>query len=80
MYYKIWSNISRKRNHEKDYQNLVYNLGSIDAFNNNLVKGVIAEYVPTDSNNNLRIKLISIKNKEKCTIQKIEKIQKNLMN
>ena len=62
-----------KRNHEKDYQNLVYNLGSIDAFNNNLVKGVIAEYVPTDSNSNLRIKLISIKNKEKCTIQKIEK-------
>lgn len=61
-----------KKNHEKDYQNLVYNLGSIEAFNNNLVKGVIAEYVPTYTNNNLRIKLISIKNKEKCTIQKID--------
>ncbi len=61
-----------KKNHEKDYQNLVYNLGSIESFNNNLVKGVIAEYVPTYTNNNLRIKLISIKNKEKCTIQKID--------
>lgn len=37
-----------------------------------MVKGVIAEYVPTYTNNNLRIKLISIKNKEKCTIQKID--------
>lgn len=62
-----------KRNHEKDYQNLVYNLSSIDAFNNNLVKGVIAEYVPTYANSNIRIKLISVKNKEKCTIQKIDK-------
>lgn len=62
-----------KRNHEKDYQNLVYNLSSIDAFNNNLVKGVIAEYVPTYANSNIRIKLVSVKNKEKCTIQKIDK-------
>lgn len=61
-----------KKNHEKDYQNLVYNLGSIDAFNNNLVKGVIAEYVPTYSKNNVKIKLINIKNKEKCTIQRID--------
>lgn len=57
---------------EKDYQNLVYNLSSIDAFNNNLVKGVIAEYVPTYTNNNVRIKLLDVKNKEKCTIQRIE--------
>ncbi len=57
---------------EKDYQNLVYNLSSIDAFNNNLVKGVIAEYVPTYTNKNVRIKLIDVKSKEKCTIQKIE--------
>ena len=54
-----------KKNHEKDYQNLVYNLGSIEAFDNNLVKGVIAEYVPTYSKDNVRIKLINIKNKEK---------------
>lgn len=61
---------------EKDYQNLVYNLSSIDAFNNNLVKGVIAEYVPTYTNNNVRIKLLEIKNKEKCTIQRIEENMK----
>lgn len=65
-----------KKNHEKDYQNLVYNLGSIDAFNNNLVKGVIAEYVPTYSKNNVKIKLINIKNKEKCTIQRIDEKSK----
>lgn len=65
-----------KKNHEKDYQNLVYNLGSIAAFNNNLVKGVIAEYVPTYSKNNVKIKLINIKNKEKCTIQRIDEKSK----
>lgn len=65
-----------KKNHEKDYQNLVYNLGSIEAFNNNLVKGVIAEYVPTYSKNNVKIKLINIKNKEKCTIQRIDEKSK----
>ena len=65
-----------KKNHEKDYQNLVYNLGSIEAFNNNLVKGVIAEYVPTYSKDNVRIKLINIKNKEKCTIQRIDEKSK----
>ena len=61
-----------KNRNEKDYQNLIYNLSSIDAFNNNLVKGVIAEYVPTYSNNNIRIKLLDVKNKEKCIIQRIE--------
>ncbi len=57
---------------ERDYQNLVYNLSSIDAFNNNLVKGVIAEYVPTYTDNNIRIKLLEVKNREKCIIQRIE--------
>lgn len=61
---------------EKDYQNLVYNLSSIDAFNNNLVKGVIAEYVPTYTRNDSRIKLLDIKDKEKCTIQRIEENSK----
>lgn len=61
-----------KKKNEKDYQNLIYNLSSIDAFNNNLVKGVIAEYVPTCANNNVRIKLLDVKNKEACTIQRIE--------
>ena len=65
-----------KKNHEKDYLNLVYNLGSIDAFNKNLVKGVIAEYVPTYSKNNVKIKLINIKNKEKCIIQRIDEKNK----
>lgn len=57
---------------EHDYHNLLYNLSSVNAFNNNLVKGVIAEYVPTKSKNNVRIKLLDVKNKENCVIQKIE--------
>lgn len=56
----------------KDYQNLVYNLNSINAFNNNLVKGVIPECVPTINGNDLRIKLIDTKNKQKAIIQKID--------
>lgn len=63
---------SKNAKKERDYQNLVYNLSSIDAFNNNLVKGVIAEYVPKNTNNNIRIKLLEVKSKEKCIIQKIE--------
>ena len=65
-----------KNKKEKDYLNLVYNLNSVDAFNQNLVKGVIAEYVPTYSNSNVRIKLVNIKSKEKCTIQIIEENKK----
>lgn len=55
---------------EHDYHNLIYNLSSIDAFNKNLVKGVYAEYVPT--RDNIRIKLVDVKSKEKCTVKKIE--------
>lgn len=55
----------------KDYQNLVYDLNSIKAFNQNLVKGVIPECVPTINGKDLRIKLIDIKNKQKAVIQKI---------
>ncbi len=68
--------IKTKRKITHDYHNLIYNLSSIEAFNNNLVKGVIAEYVPTRSSNNIRIKLLDIKSKENCTIQKIEEDKK----
>ena len=65
-----------KTKKEKDYLNLIYNLNSIEAFNENLVKGVIAEYVPPSSNSNVIIKLTSVKSKEKCIIQKIEENKK----
>lgn len=57
---------------ERDYQNLLYNLTSIQAFHDNLVKGIISEYVPTPSKSNIRIKVLKIINKEKCTIQRID--------
>lgn len=60
----------------KDYQNIVYELNSVSAFNNNLVKGVIPECVPTISGNDLRIKLIETKDKQKAIIQKIDGTQK----
>lgn len=57
---------------EVDYQNLLYNLTSIQAFQDNLVKGIISEYVPTPSRSNIRIKILNIYNKEKCSVQRID--------
>lgn len=60
------------REYVKDYQNLVYDLNSVKAFNENLVKGVIPECVPTISGKDLRIKLLDTKNRQKAVIQKID--------
>lgn len=45
----------------KDYHNLVYNLGSCEAFNQMLVKGVAVEYLPNVSETDTKVKLTSIK-------------------
>ena len=61
-----------QKNNVRDYQHLLYNLTSIQAFNDNLVKGIISEYVPTHNETNIRIKIINIINKEKCIIHRID--------
>ena len=61
-----------QKNNIRDYQHLLYNLTSVQAFKDNLVKGIISECVPTHNSSNVRIKIINIVNKEKCTIHKID--------
>ena len=61
-----------QKNNIRDYQHLLYNLTSVQAFKENLVKGIISECVPTHNSSNVRIKIINIVNKEKCTIHKID--------
>ncbi len=48
----------------KDYENVVYNLGSCDAFNNNLIKGVEVEYVADEDKikEEIKIKVLAISN------------------
>lgn len=45
-----------------DYENVVYNLGSCDAFNNNLIKGVEVEYIANEDKikDQIKIKVLSI--------------------
>lgn len=61
-----------QKNKIRDYQHLLYNLTSVQAFKDNLVKGIISECVPTHNSSNVRIKIINIVNKEKCTLHKID--------
>lgn len=46
-----------------DYENVVYNLGSCDAFNDNLVKGVEVEYIAEEAKlkEQVKIKVLSVK-------------------
>lgn len=43
-----------------DYNNLVFNLGSIEAFNDQLVKGVAIQYPQNDGSDSVRLKLTSM--------------------
>lgn len=49
-----------------DYENVVYNLGSCDSFNNNLIKGVEVEYIANEDKikDQLKIKVLSINVKQ----------------
>ena len=54
-----------------DYKNLIYNLGSCEAFNDNLVKGVSVKYVNSPDGNNKKIKLLNLINKQKARLELI---------
>ncbi len=55
---------------QKDYNNLVFNLGSCEAFNSNLVKGVATQMIVQESLNETKVKLMEIKNSPKsCTFR-----------
>jgi type III restriction enzyme len=72
--------IERKENNkkvkEKDYHNLVYNLGSCDAFNQNLIKGVRKEHLPSPTGENVKVKLLSTESKSKAKFQFITENEK----
>lgn len=44
----------------KDYNNLIFNLGACEAFNNNLVKGVATQMILEESLNETKVKLMDI--------------------
>ncbi len=48
----------------KDYQNLIYTLTAVDAFNNNLVKGVIGHITEFESGKNAIVKFVNSDGKE----------------
>ena len=58
---------------KKDYNNLVFNLGSCEAFNENLVKGVATQMIAQESLNEKRIKLMDISHRPKSCVFRNEK-------
>ncbi|HBD64126.1 MAG TPA: type III restriction-modification system endonuclease, partial [Clostridiales bacterium] len=58
---------------KKDYNNLIYNLGSCEAFNENLVKGVATQMIAQESLNETRIKLMDIINRPKSCVFRNER-------
>ena len=62
---------------EKDYNNLIFNLGSLEAFNNNLVKGVATQMIEQESQNEIKIKLLDFSIKPKLCKFRNEKTNKN---
>ncbi|MBC2575252.1 type III restriction-modification system endonuclease [Peptostreptococcus canis] len=58
---------------KKDYNNLVFNLGSLEAFNNNLVKGVATQMIAQESLNETKVKLMEIVNTPKSCVFRNEK-------
>lgn len=53
----------------KDYNNLIYNLGSCDSFNQNLIKGVKVTPLETPSGSNVKLKLKEIISKTSATFE-----------
>lgn len=60
----------KKKGKGKDYNNLIFNLGSSQAFNQNLVKGVETFIIDAEKDNETRLKLMDFKRSPKvCTLR-----------
>lgn len=60
----------KKKSNEKDYNNLIFNLGSSQAFNQNLVKGVETFMIDAEKENETKLKLMDFKKNPKiCTFR-----------
>ena len=62
---------------QKDYNNLIFNLGPCEAFNSNLVKGVATQMIEQESLNETKIKLMEINNTLKSCMFRNEKTRTN---
>ncbi|MCK2200569.1 type III restriction-modification system endonuclease [Corynebacterium callunae] len=51
---------SLEKEKRKDYNNLIFNLGAIDAFNDQLVKGVAIQFPQDESDKGVRLKLTNL--------------------
>lgn len=58
----------QKKEYQKDYLNLLYNLTACDAFNQNLIKGVAKEHFNPTTSENEKVKIVSIDGKESVTM------------
>lgn len=65
------------KSEQKDYNNLVFNLGSCEAFNSNLVKGVATQMIAQESLNETKVKLMEIVNSPKSCVFRNEKTEKS---
>lgn len=65
------------KSEQKDYNNLVFNLGSCEAFNSNLVKGVATQMIEQESLNETKVKLMEIINSPKSCVFRNEKTGKS---
>lgn len=66
----------KNKDPRKDYENLLYNLNSCQAFNQNLIKGVAKEHFDSPSGKNEKIKLLSIVSKVSATFSHITALRK----
>lgn len=56
---------------QKDYNNLIYNLGACESFNKNLVKGVETQFIDQETKNKTKVKILDIinTNPKACVIR-----------
>jgi type III restriction enzyme len=58
---------------KKDYHNLVYDLNSFQAFNQNLIKGIAKEHFESTSQRQDKVRLMDIRSKTSATFNLIQK-------
>ena len=66
---------SKNKVTKKDYDNLLYNLNSCQAFNQNLIKGVAKEHFASPSGKNEKIKVLSIDDKNSVTLSHVTALE-----
>jgi len=59
----------RNRITNKDYQNLLYDLNACASFNQNLIKGVAKEHLEPASDQNAKVKIVSLRSRESANFQ-----------